>query len=57
VLKLKGGKAIQASKSPFIIDNPDLVTCPAKALAQCNPQDLATAGLGYIQDKQLQGAA
>ena len=56
-LKLKGGKAIQASKSPFIIDNPDLNSCPAKALAQCNPQNLATAGLGYIQDRQLQGAA
>jgi len=24
-LKLKGGKAIQASKSPFIIDNPESI--------------------------------
>jgi len=45
-LKLKGGKAIQASKSPFIVDNPD---CPGNALAQCNRHNLASAGLSRLQ--------
>jgi len=44
-LKLKGGKSIQNSKSPFIVDNPD---CPAQRYPTCNPQNLATAKLGYI---------
>lgn len=44
-LKLKGGKAIQASKSPFIVDNPDRIACPT--ISHCNPNDLATAGRDY----------
>ena len=44
-LKLKGGKAIQASTSPFIVNNPDRIKCPT--ISHCNPNDLATAGRGY----------
>jgi len=51
-LKLKGGKAIQASKSPFIVDNPELQQCPANELAQCNRYDLASAGLSRVQNVQ-----
>lgn len=40
-LKLKGGKAIQASKSPFIVD------CPATESNACATHNLATAGRAY----------
>lgn len=46
-LKLKGGKAIQASTSPFIVDNPDAAICPATSHNTCSEQDLATAGRAY----------
>ena len=46
-LKLKGGKSIQASTSPFIVDNPDAAICPAQTVAHCQPYDLASAGRGY----------
>ena len=49
-LKLKGGKRIQASKSPFIVDNPDMQACPANELAHCNSYDLANAGLSMVQN-------
>ena len=48
-LKLKGGKAIQASKSPFIVDNPELQLCPEKAAPLCNPHNLASAGLSFVK--------
>ena len=44
-LKLKGGKSIQASTSPFIVNNPDLIECPATS--HCNPYNLANAGRSY----------
>jgi hypothetical protein len=43
-LKLKGGKAIQASTSPFIVDNPECITTSQNT---CNTHDLATAGRAY----------
>ena len=46
-LKLKGGKAIQASRSPFIVDNPAAAICPTQTVAHCQPYDLENAGRGY----------
>ena len=45
-LRLKGGKAIQSSTSPFIVDTPKTV-CPATSHNTCSKQDLATAGRAF----------